>query len=155
MTGMVAPRIASAVVIFAASLAGANDSEFFETRIRPLLATNCYACHTKGALGGLRLDSRDSILKGGNSGKAVVEGKPDESLLIQAVRRTHIRLKMPPVGPLAKEDVGALEVWVRRGLPWPEKQEQIAVASASDITPEQRAFWSFQPLKRSEPPNVR
>ena len=84
----------------------------------------------------MRLDSREAILKGGNSGKAVVEGKPDESLLIQAVRRTHIRLKMPPVGSLAKEEVSALEEWVRRGLPWPETQAQIANASASGVTPE-------------------
>jgi len=152
---MVAPRVAVAAVICAASLSAANDAEFFESKIRPLLAANCYACHTGNALGGLRLDSRETILKGGNSGKAVVEGKPDESLLIQAVRRTHIRLKMPPVGPLAKEEVGALEEWVRQGLPWPEKKEQIAIAAASDITPEQRTFWSFQPLKRTGPPGVR
>jgi hypothetical protein len=152
---MVASRTAVGLWLCAASIAAGNDSEFFESRIRPLLASNCYACHTRGALGGLRLDSREAILKGGKSGKAVVEGKPEESLLIQAVRRTHVRLKMPPVGPLGKGEIDALEEWVRRGLPWPEKHEQVAVAAASDITPEQRAFWSFQPVRRPVPPRVR
>ncbi len=136
-------------------LSAVDDAEFFETKVRPLLATNCYACHTGGALGGLRLDSREGIMKGGKSGRAVVEGKPEESLLIQAVRRTHIRLKMPPVGPLATEEVDALAEWVRRGLPWPEKHEQIAASSQYTITQEQRAFWSFQPLKQVHPPPVK
>ena len=152
---MVATRTGAAVFLCAVALAAGDDSEFFESRIRPLLASNCYACHTRGALGGLRLDSREAILKGGNSGKAVVEGKPDESLLIQAVRRTHVRLKMPPIGPLAKDEVGALEDWIRRGLPWPAKHEQIAVAAAAGITPEQRSFWSYQPVKRPVLPAVR
>lgn len=152
---MVTCRTASVLFVCAVSLHAADDSEFFENKIRPLLASNCYACHTRGALGGLRLDSREAILKGGTSGKAVVEGKPDESLLIQAVRRTHIRLKMPPVGPLATEEVAWLEEWVRRGLPWPEKQEQAAVAAATEITPEQRKFWSFQAVKRPAVPAVK
>jgi hypothetical protein len=152
---MVRSRIAGVLFVFATSLAGNDDSEFFESKIRPLLAANCHACHTRGALGGLRLDSRDAILKGGKSGKVVVEGKPEESLLIQAVRRTHVRLKMPPVGPLAKEEVVALEEWIRRGLPWPERQQQIALAGASDISPEHRAFWSFQQVARPVPPSVR
>jgi hypothetical protein len=147
-----------ATVLFScasAALAAVDDAEFFESKIRPLLASNCLACHTGGALGGLRLDSREGIIKGGKSGKAVVEGKPEESLLMQAVRRTHIRLKMPPVGPLAKEEVDALEEWIRRGLPWPEKQEQAVNTTAAKISPEQRAFWSFQPVKKTAPPKVR
>jgi mono/diheme cytochrome c family protein len=139
------------VLLFAGGLATAasgEDAEFFESRIRPLLATNCQACHTTGALGGLRLDSREGILQGGKSGPAVVSGKPDESLLIQAVRRTHQRLKMPPVGALAKDEVAALEDWVRRGLPWPEAKAQMQ-ASQAVITAEQRAFWSYQPVPKT------
>ncbi|HZO52107.1 MAG TPA: DUF1549 domain-containing protein, partial [Bryobacteraceae bacterium] len=147
-------RFAAALFSCGAALLANDDAEFFESKIRPLLAENCHACHTGGALGGLRLDSREGILKGGKSGKVVVEGKPEESLLMQAVRRTHIRLKMPPVGPLAKEQVDALEEWIRRGVPWPEKKEQIVSTADSKITPEQRAFWSFQPLKRVAPPRV-
>jgi mono/diheme cytochrome c family protein len=152
---MVRPGLAFAVFACASAFAATDETEFFETKIRPLLAVNCHACHTRGALGGLRLDSREGVLKGGKSGKAVVEGKPDESLLMQAVRRTHSRLKMPPVGALTKEEVEALEEWIRRGVPWPEKQQQIAAASPSRISAEQRAFWSFQPVKKAVPPAVK
>ena len=114
-------------------LAAADDAEFFETRIRPLLATNCHSCHSEGGLGGLRLDSREAVLKGGKSGAVVVAGKPDDSLLMQAVRRTHVRLKMPPVGALAETEVEALAEWIRRGLPWPEHQEKEVVTATSIV----------------------
>ncbi len=144
--------------IFACALqlsAETADAEFFEMKIRPLLAGNCHSCHTDGALGGLRLDSRDAILKGGKSGPAAVAGKPGDSLLIQAVRRTHVRIKMPPIGPLNANEVADLEEWVNRGLPWPEKQEKELTAAATVITPAQRSFWSFQPVKKAAPPKVR
>src|SRR5262245_41706597 len=74
---------------------GQSDrTEFFETRIRPVLAENCYSCHTQLQTSGLRVDSRASLLRGGNSGPAIRPGNPDESLLIQAVRHAHPRLKM-------------------------------------------------------------
>ena len=135
-----------ALIACAFPLLATEGEDFFEAKIRPLLATHCHACHTRNALGNLRLDSREGILKGGSSGKAVVEGKPESSLLIQAVKRTHVRLKMPPVGALPKEQVADLEEWIRMGLPWPEKLHQ-AQASVYSITPEQKAFWSFEPLK--------
>ncbi len=80
--------------------ASSVSSDLFEMRIRPLLARNCYACHTTSRMGGLQLDTREHVLQGGKSGPAIVPGKPDESLLIQAVRRTHERIKMPPQGKL-------------------------------------------------------
>jgi mono/diheme cytochrome c family protein len=80
-----------------------NSEEFFEARIRPLLAKNCFACHTAARMGGLELDSREHVLKGGKDGPVVVPGKPEESILIQAVRRTHPRFKMPPQGKLSDE----------------------------------------------------
>jgi Planctomycete cytochrome C len=64
-----------------------TDSDFFENKIRPILVNNCYGCHTNSQLGGLRLDSRDSILKGGKAGPAIIAGDPEGSLLIQAVRQ--------------------------------------------------------------------
>lgn len=73
----------------------ADPGEFFETRIRPVLANNCFSCHTNSKLGDLQLDSREHLLKGGKSGPAVVPGKPEESLLIRAVRHSDDRLKMP------------------------------------------------------------
>jgi mono/diheme cytochrome c family protein len=138
-------RLLPVLTACALPLLAAADDGFFESKIRPLLATHCHACHTGGALGNLRLDSREGILKGGKSGKVVVEGQPENSLLIEAVKRTHVRLKMPPVGALAKEEVASLEEWIRIGLPWPEKQQQVQTTAAR-ITPEQKMFWSFQPL---------
>lgn len=137
-----------ALIACALPLLGTEGDDFFEAKIRPLLATHCHACHTRGALANLRLDSREGILKGGKSGKAVIEGKPESSLLIEAVKRTHVRLKMPPVGALSKEEVADLEEWIRIGLPWPEKLQH-AQTTDSKITPEQKAFWSFEPLKPS------
>lgn len=139
------PRLAVALTACAIQLAAASGDDFFESKIRPLLATHCHACHTGGALGNLRLDSREGLLKGGKSGKAVVEGKPEASLLIEAVKRTHIRLKMPPVGALSTDEVASLEEWIRIGVPWPEKKEEV-VATVSRISPQQKAFWSFRPL---------
>lgn len=80
--------------------AQAQSPDFFELKIRPLLATNCYACHTNSALGGLRLDSREAMLKGGKRGPAIAPGDAEKSLLIQAVRQTDENLKMPQGGKL-------------------------------------------------------
>jgi len=140
------PRPLVALIACALPLLAADGDEFFEAKIRPLLATHCHACHTGGALGNLRLDSREGILKGGKSGKVVVEGKPESSLLIEAVKRTHVRLKMPPVGALSNDEIGNLEDWIRQGLPWPEAQQQVQT-TVTKITPAQKAFWSFQPIK--------
>src|SRR5437588_10510582 len=81
--------------------------DVFEATIRPILAANCYDCHTDQRMGGLRLDSRDALLKGGRSGPAIVPGDPDKSLLIQAVRQTGT-LKMPKGGVLRPDEVSAL-----------------------------------------------
>src|ERR1700688_3307103 len=80
------------------ALAQESGDEFFETRIRPVLANNCYSCHTTSKLGGLKLDSRASLLQGGTSGPAIVPGQPADSLLIKAVSQTDAKLKMPMGG---------------------------------------------------------
>jgi mono/diheme cytochrome c family protein len=100
--------------------AGSPDADLFEMKVRPILARNCYTCHSKTALGGLRLDSPEGVMKGGNSGKAISPGKPDESLLIQAVRQTDAHLKMPPTGKLKDEEIAVLTEWVSKGAVWPE-----------------------------------
>jgi hypothetical protein len=82
-----------------------DPGEFFEVRVRPVLVRNCHACHTNSKMGGLEMVSRENLLKGGNSGPAIVAGDPDNSLLIQAVRKTHARLKMPPQGELKAEEI--------------------------------------------------
>jgi hypothetical protein len=131
--------------------------EFFETRIRPLLVKNCFACHTNARSGGLQLDSRESILKGGNSGPAVVPGDPDHSLLVQAVRHTQARLKMPPPGKLPETDIADLAAWVKAGAIWGETAPPIAGTAKSGeyiITPRQKAFWAFQPVHKPAVPPV-
>src|SRR5580700_6018882 len=120
--------------------------EFFETKIRPILANNCYACHTASQLGDLRVDSREALLKGGKSGPAIAPGDPEQSLLIIAIRQTNDKLKMPMGGKLKKDEVDALTEWVRGGAVWPETPKGAITAPASGeyvITQEQRGFWSF------------
>ena len=80
--------------------AAADPGEFFEMKVRPVLAKNCYGCHTSTHMGGLQLDSREHALKGGNSGAAIVPGHAGQSLLIQAITQRHEKFKMPPGGKL-------------------------------------------------------
>src|SRR5215472_1406804 len=93
--------------------------EFFESKIRPILANNCYACHTNSQMGGLRVDSREALLKGGKSGPAITPGDPDKSVLVRAVRQTG-DLKMPQGGKLKAEEIETLVEWIRAGASWPE-----------------------------------
>ena len=135
---------------------GTDAEQFFESKVRPILANNCYTCHTGAQSGGLRLDSREAILKGGKSGPAVIPGKPEESLLIQATSYTHARLKMPPGDRLEEAEVADLSKWVGAGAVWPESAAPAAVAGPGyQITSQQRAFWSFQPIKNPTPPPAR
>lgn len=134
-----------------------DPKERFESKIRPLLAHNCYACHTRTKLGGLQVDSREGLLKGGKSGPAIVPGEPDQSLLIQAVRYSHANLKMPPAGRLSDAELEQMEAWVREGAVWPDAGPKAAAAPTQGyvITPEQRAFWSYQPVRKPEAPPVK
>src|SRR6266700_5623987 len=144
-------KLSVALFTLARLLPAQEPGEFFESRVRPVLSKNCFACHTDSKLGGLQLDSRDHLLKGGNSGPAIVPGQPESSLLIQAVRRSHDRFKMPPQGKLSDEDVSNLAAWVKMGAVWP--QSAPAAASAEyKIRPEQRAFWAFQPVRKPPVP---
>src|SRR5262247_2975709 len=99
--------------------AAADPAEFFEMKVRPVLAKNCYGCHTDSKMGGLRLDSADAVKQGGKSGPPIVPGNPDESLLIQAIRQTHERLKMPPGGKLKDQEIADIAEWVKAGAVWP------------------------------------
>lgn len=125
--------------------------EFFESRIRPVLATSCYDCHTDAAKGGLRVDSREALLKGGQRGPAIVVGKPDESLLIKAVK--HETLNMPKGGTKLKDsEIADLSQWIKDGAYWPATA---AVKNDYRIKPEHQAFWSFQPVRNSTLPIVK
>src|SRR5438876_7990323 len=134
----------------------ADQREFFEMRVRPVLAKNCFACHTSSRMGGLEMSGREAILKGGKSGPAIVPGEPDKSLLVQAVAQTHERLKMPPQGKLAEAEIADLRAWIKDGATWPEAAPaNTSKGTAYVITPEQRAFWAFQPVRKVEPPPVK
>lgn len=145
------------IAVLITPLALAQDpstTDFFESRIRPVLANNCYACHTTAASGGLRLDSREAALKGGRSGPAIVPGDPDESILLQAARHAEGRPKMPPSGRLSNEELSDLVRWIRAGAVWPTAGAKTTTGNGYQITPAQRAFWSFQPLRKTPSPSV-
>ena len=101
------------------------DDAFFESKVRPLLAGTCVRCHgPQKASGGLRLDSRAALLRGGETGPAVATENPEESLLLQAVRRVVDDVSpMPPDKPLAPEAVNDLKRWIAAGAPWPDRVE--------------------------------
>ncbi|HWB13693.1 MAG TPA: PSD1 and planctomycete cytochrome C domain-containing protein [Pirellulales bacterium] len=117
----------------------ADDIRFFETHVRPILAARCYRCHSADKQkGGLRLDSREGLMTGGDSGPAVVPGKPQESLLIEAIGYADGGLQMPPNEKLPDGEIARLRRWVERGAAFPE-----TVASTAT---DGRDFWSFRPI---------
>jgi len=139
----------------------AREVELFESRIRPLLIDNCFSCHTDDEKGGLRLDSRDRMLKGGESGPAIVPGDPESSLLVKAVRHAPGVAKMPRNEPkLSDAQIAGLVEWIKAGAPWPAAAvvstpaAPKADAGNAGITAEHRAFWSFQPLRQPAVPTV-
>jgi hypothetical protein len=129
---------------------------FFEKKIRPVLVEHCYRCHStaKKQRGGLALDSRDGLRKGGDRGPAIVPGKPKDSLLLQAVRYGE-EPRMPPKGKLADTVIADLEKWIAMGAPDPRG----AIASGKSTKPldvgEGRNFWAFQPPRRHPVPTVK
>ncbi|MEA2632555.1 MAG: hypothetical protein QOE66_2774, partial [Chloroflexota bacterium] len=131
--------------------------KFFETNVRPILAESCFKCHgpTKQK-GGLRLDSREALLRGGETGPVVVPGSRDESLLIEAIH--YDGLEMPPGGKLDDAKIAVLTRWVEMGAPWPEADRSQPGAAASPSKPrisdDDRKFWSFQPVRRPDLPPV-
>lgn len=128
-----------------------QQAEFFEKQVRPVLAEHCFECHgAQKQRGGLRMDSREAILKGGDEGPAVVPGNPDQSLLIQAVRHAG-DLKMPKgKEKLGEREIAALVEWVRIGAPWPSDG---AKAKSQTLNPNRH--WAFQPVARPRIPAVR
>jgi len=140
----------------AAELTPAEQVAFFEAKIRPVLVEHCYACHSAESeklKGGLRLDFRDGVLKGGKTGLAVVPGKPDESLLIQAIRHTDEDSAMPPKAKLSPEQIKDFERWVTIGAPDPRDKATPVDAPASKIDyAKAKQFWSFQtPAEKALP----
>jgi hypothetical protein len=123
------------------------QTDFFENHIRPILADKCYKCHSTLAekiKGGLLLDSREALLKGGDSGKAIVPGDPEASLLIKAVSYTDPDLQMPKDKKLADDEIAALEQWVKMGAPDP----RTATADQRKWSDNKTNHWAWQPIKR-------
>ena len=140
----------AAVLICAVSSLSATDSHFFESKVRPLLAARCFACHTDSEMGGLRLDSLERMLRGGSRGPAVIPGDLAGSLVLKAVRRTSKDLQMPPTETLPASEIAVLEEWIAAGAKWPEVAT--AVAPGEELAAEAREFWSFRPVRRPEVP---
>lgn len=159
------------LTLLTATLAGAlaaraeipkDHLEFFESKVRPLLADACYKCHSEAndkTKGGLALDSKAGWEKGGDSGTAIKPGDPDGSLLIKAVRYTDEDMQMPPKGEkLPAESIAILEQWVKMGAPDP--RSTVKKAAAGDPLNEEmrlkmQKHWAFQPVKEPALPAVK
>ena len=124
--------------------------EFFESRVRPILARKCFKCHSskaKDVKGGLKLDSYETIHRGGDSGKAVVPGKPAASLLIKSIQYEAQASEMPPDGKLAKRDIATLIEWVKIGAPFPKsKATRKKTKDAIDWKKERASHWAWRPI---------
>jgi hypothetical protein len=138
---------------------GQSDADFFEISVRPLLSEQCYSCHSQKSgksKGGLRVDSLPTLLKGGETGPALVPGKPDTSLMIKAVSYQDADLQMPPKKRLGEQQVAIFREWITRGAYWPAGSSTgsplpIAgkVISSTDAD-----HWAWAPIRAGEPPHV-
>ena len=150
--------VSLAFLIFGTAAASAADpasgNDFFEKKVRPVLVANCYQCHSASAKelhGKLRLDTKEGIRKGGESGPAIVAGKPEESLLIQAIRHLD-GMEMPPKKKLPDYAIADLVKWVEMGAPDPRSGNSSTVGSKISKI-DARKHWSFQPVKVIPPAN--
>ncbi len=151
------------ILLFAAPSAIAEERaaptkeqlDFFETKIRPVLVEHCYKCHAAEAKiikGGLRLDSRDGLLKGGDTGPSVMPGQAEKSLLLKALK--YDGLEMPPKGKLAESVIKDFETWITMGAPDPRNSGDVAKARTIDLEAG-RKFWAFRPVADPTPPQVK
>ncbi len=135
----------------------AASLDFFETKIRPILANNCYACHTTAKKGDLRLDSAEAMLKGGSRGPAIVPGRPEKSVLMTAVRHGDPEFSMPVGKKLKDTEIADLADWIKAGAVYP-KAATIAAAPTDGkftISEKQRQFWSLVPFVTPPIPAVK
>ncbi|HEY1170828.1 MAG TPA: DUF1553 domain-containing protein [Verrucomicrobiae bacterium] len=141
----------------AATLSAAQKA-LFEDKVLPVLQGQCFECHSHAGnkmKGGLVLDTLGGFITGGDSGPAIVVGKPEESLLIKAIKHTDDHLKMPAKKPkLSEEEIQYLSDWIKLGAPWPGS-DLSKIKPRGKITDEDRQWWSFQPIKQPALPNVK
>ncbi len=147
-------------LFFSSSVAWAADSvgvEFFEKKIRPVLVSECYKCHSaeKKIKGELRLDWRGGWQKGGETGAAIVPGQVGKSLLIQAIRHTDAHLQMPPKKKLTAAQIADFEKWVAMGAPDPRTTSEASAEEKELDLAAARKFWAFQPVKKPAEPNLK
>ncbi len=164
MAGLHVRLLAPALILFLPAAVGAAEPPpsaeavlFFEKKIRPLLVEQCQNCHGgEKTRGGLKVTSRATLLQGGDTGPALVPGKPEMSRLIEAVCYTG-DLKMPPKGKLTPQQIADLTAWVKGGAPWPDAGTGTTVVKSDGplFSPEQRAFWAFQPMREPALPAVK
>ncbi len=147
----------SANSAFCADSPTAEQVAFFEKSIRPVLVRECYSCHATTAQkirGGLTLDTREGLRKGGDSGAVIVPGDAKKSLLIQALHHAEDVKPMPPKKQLADEVVADFEKWIAMGAPDPRDRATKVTRGEIDIE-SGRKFWAFQAPKKSTPPTVK
>lgn len=140
----------------AANVITAEGRAFFESKIRPVLIKECYGCHSadvKDVSGGLFLDTRQGMRRGGERGPAILPGNVEGSLLIKAIRYTNKNLEMPPRGKLTDAVIKDFEAWIKMGAP-DTREGAAPVANKNYDTEKSKQWWAFQPLKRPAPPKV-
>ena len=149
--------MASGLISAGAAQPNRKQIRFFESKVRPLLHARCFRCHGEQKhKGDLRLDSRSAMLSGGESGPAIVPGKPRESLLIEAIN--YDGLEMPPDRKLKDKQITILTKWIAEGAVWPGADGESATThrgKKGSITKADREFWSFRPVQRPKLPAVR
>jgi hypothetical protein len=148
-----------AVTVRAADIPSGAD-EHFEKNVRPILVEHCYKCHSaqaKSPKGGLRVDGRAFLLKGGDNGTTLVPGNPDKSRLIEAINYKNTDMQMPPKGKLPDAVIADLTRWVKDGAAWPNDSGSgtTVVISAFDLEQRKRDHWAWRPVRAQAAPTVR
>ncbi|WP_240772738.1 PSD1 and planctomycete cytochrome C domain-containing protein [Phragmitibacter flavus] len=144
----------------ATSVLGVDDAQraaikFFETDVRPILVNRCYDCHGESKQkGGLRADHIGYLKAGGDTGPALVPGKPEESTLMEAVHYKNEDFQMPPKEKLPDAEIAVLEKWIKMGAPWPDNDAKKVTLTEGGFTEEQRNYWFFKPVAKVLPPKA-
>ena len=141
---------------------GEEQTRFFESKVRPVLLDQCTKCHgPQKQKAGLRLDSLEAMLAGGETGPAIVPGKPGESLLVTVIRHEADGPKMPPSKKLPETAIADLARWIEMGAPWPSEAGSSTTAAPAkrrgdfQITEKDRDHWAFRPIRRPDVPKIK
>lgn len=134
-----------------------EQAEFFEKKVRPVLAENCFSCHSeveKKDKGGLTLDTYAGLMAGGESGDVIIPGEPHKSRLIEGISHKNPEFQMPPKKKLSDREIADLTAWVKDGAPWPNAEASSSKRKPGIITDDDRRWWAFQPIKNVTPPTA-